>query len=126
MDTILRATIVYWVLLIVLRVIGRRSFEQMTPFEMILILLLGGIGIQGAMGDDRSLTGALLGIATIALLHVGVAIGKLRWEAFRRVVDGTPIVIIENGEWHRDWIHKLLLHEQDIMAAARAHGLERL
>jgi uncharacterized membrane protein YcaP (DUF421 family) len=125
MGTILRAIVVYWFLLVVLRIVGRRSFEQMTPFEMILVFLLGGMGIQTIASDDRSLTNALLGISTIALMHILVAWLKLRSEAFRRFVDGTPIVIVEDGQWHDDRVRKLRFHMQDIMAAARHDGVER-
>lgn len=125
MGTIVRATVIYWFLLGILRIVGRRSFEQLSPFEMILVFLLGGIGIQAIGADDRSMVNALLGISTVALMHVLVSWLKLRSEAFRRWVDGTPIVIVEDGYWHEERIEKLQLHEQDIMAAARAKGLER-
>jgi len=126
MGTILRAIIIYWFLLVILRVVGRRSFEEMTPFEMILVFLLGGMGIQSIVSDDRSLINALLGISTIALMHVLVSWLKLRFECFRSFVDGTPIVIVEDGHWPEDRIRRLRLHWQDIMAAAREDGLERL
>jgi uncharacterized membrane protein YcaP (DUF421 family) len=126
MGTIIRAIVVYWFLLFVLRIVGRRSFEQMTPFEMILVFLLGGIGIQSIVSDDRSLINALLGISTVAMMHVLVAWLKLESEAFRRFVDGTPIVIVEDGRWHEDRIRRLRLHTHDIVAAARGEGLERM
>jgi len=126
MGTILRAMIVYWFLLLVLRVVGRRSFEQMTPFEMILVFLLGGIGIQAIVSDDRSLINAMLGIATVAMMHVLVAWLKMRSASFRCFVDGTPIVIVENGHWHEERIRRLRLHTQDIMTAAREDGVERM
>src|SRR4051812_1762423 len=126
MGTICRAIIIYWFLLVVLRIVGRRSFEQMTPFEMILVFLLGGIGIQAIVSDDRSLTNALLAISTVAMMHVLVAWLKLRSEAFRCFVDGTPIVIVEDGHWHDERIHRLRLHMQDIMTAAREDGVERM
>jgi uncharacterized membrane protein YcaP (DUF421 family) len=126
MGTVLRAVVVYSYLLLIVRIVGRRSFEQMSPFEMILVFLLGGTGIQAIVSDDRSLTGALLGITTIAAMHVSVAWLKNRFELVRRIVDGTPIVIIEEGEWKRDWLKRLQLHEQDVMTRARQQGIERL
>jgi uncharacterized membrane protein YcaP (DUF421 family) len=126
MGTILRAIAVYFTLLVVMRVVGRRSFEQMSPFEMILIFLFGGMGIQAVVSDDRSLTNALLGIMTVALLHVSVAFLKMRSEGFRRLVDGTPIVIVEGGHWHEDRLQRLRLTPQDVMAAGRQAGLEHM
>jgi uncharacterized membrane protein YcaP (DUF421 family) len=84
---------------------------------------VGGMGLQAIVGDHRSLTNALLSISIATLQHVLVAVVKLHWEGFRPIVDGTPIVIIENGRWNRNRIDKLLLHEQDIMAAAREPGV---
>jgi uncharacterized membrane protein YcaP (DUF421 family) len=126
MGTILRAILIYWFLLVVLRIVGRRSFEQMTPFEMILVFLLGGLGIQCIVYDDHSLVNALLGITTIALMHVLVSVLKMYSEGFRKFVDGTPIVIVEDDYWHEDRMHKLRLQMQDIMAAAREDGPERM
>src|SRR5438270_321489 len=71
MATILRATIAYWALLFTIRVIGRRAVNQMTPFELILLFLIGGMSIQAVVYDDRSLTNALLAVFTIGMNHVG-------------------------------------------------------
>lgn len=126
MGTILQVIVVYCYLLVILRVVGRRSFEQMTPLEMILVFLLGGVGIQAIVADDRSVTNALLAITTIALMHILVAWLKLQSEGFRRFVDGTPNVIVEDCRWRQERIRKLRLHAQDIMTAARKQGLERI
>lgn len=93
---------------------------------MILVFLLGGIGIQAIVSHDRSLTNALLAITTVALMHVLVAWLKMYSEKFRRFVDGTPIVLVEEGRWHEERIRRLRLHTQDIMAAARQGGIERM
>jgi uncharacterized membrane protein YcaP (DUF421 family) len=126
MGTIIRAIVIYWSLLVVLRVVGRRSFEQLTPFEMILVFLLGGIGIQAIVSDDRSVINALLAISTIALMHIFVAWLKNWSEAFRKFVDGTPIVVVEEGRVNRELLGRLRMQEEDLMAAARQDGLERL
>jgi len=113
-------------LLVVLRIVGRRSFEQMSPFEMILVFLLGGMGIQAVVSDDRSITNAILGILTVAMMHVFVSWWKARNETFRKIVDGTPIVIINDGKVDEELLRRMRLHPQDLMAAARQEGLERI
>jgi uncharacterized membrane protein YcaP (DUF421 family) len=125
MGTIVRAALAYWALIIVVRAIGRRPGGQMTPFEFVLIFFIGGISIQAVVADDRSLTNAFTAVATVALMHVLVTTLKLRFPAFGRVVDGTPVLIFENGEWHRERMRHHGVEEADVMAAARAHGLER-
>jgi uncharacterized membrane protein YcaP (DUF421 family) len=126
MGTILRATVAYWSLLFTLRVIGRRAVNQMTPFEFILLFLIGGMTIQAVVYDDRSLTNALLAVLTIAMNHVLVAWLKENSVTFRKLADGTPIIIVENGKWHRERMHRMRLQQQDVMSVARQGGVLRL
>lgn len=126
MVTIVNAAIIYWVLLFAFRVVGRRGPNMMTPFEIILLFMLGGMGMQAIIGNDHSLTNALLGISTVVMMHV--LVGALKgWSAcFGRIVDGTPVIVFGQGLWHREPMRRLQIHEQDVMAAARGHGIERL
>jgi|tagenome__1003787_1003787.scaffolds.fasta_scaffold20987537_10 uncharacterized membrane protein YcaP (DUF421 family) len=126
MATILRAAIAYWALLFTLRVIGRRAVNQMTPFEFILLFLIGGMTIQAIVYDDRSLTNALLAVVTIALNHVLVAWLKEKYVTFRKLADGTPIIIVENGHWHRHRMSRMRLQQQDVMSVARQGGIYHL
>jgi uncharacterized membrane protein YcaP (DUF421 family) len=125
MSTILRAIFAYWFLLFALRVIGRRAVMQNSPFEMILIFLFGGTMIQAVVGQDRSLINATLVVVTIGLMHVLVAWLKLRSVAFRKVVEGTPIVMKADGRWNDDALRRSRLHIEDVMAAAREKGVMR-
>jgi uncharacterized membrane protein YcaP (DUF421 family) len=126
MGTIVRAALTYWFLLFVLRLTGRRAMNHMTPFEMILIFLFGGLAIQAIVADDRSLTNAWLAILTVSLMHVLVAALKRKSERFGRIADGTPVVIFRHGEWLRDRMKHLHVQEPDVMAAARNSGVDRL
>jgi uncharacterized membrane protein YcaP (DUF421 family) len=126
MGTILRATAAYWLLLFTLRVVGRRALNQMTPFELILIFLLGGMSIQAVVSDDRSLTNAFIAIMTVAMNHVLVAWLKQRSEGFRKIADGTPIVIVQDGRWDRTKMALMRLQEQDVMSVARGQGMRRI
>ena len=126
MDTIIRATVVYWVLLIVLRMIGRRTASQLSPFEMLVLFLLGGMSIQAVVADDRSLVNAIAGIFAIAVNHVFVSWLKEVSIGFRKVVDGTPVVVLEDGQVRRDLLHGLRMIDEDLMAAARQKGARSL
>lgn len=126
MATIVRATIAYWSLLFTLRVIGRRAVNQMTPFEFILLFLIGGMTIQAIVYDDRSLTNALFAVITIALNHVLVAWLKEKSVTFRKLADGTPIIIVENGHWHHWRMSRMRLQQQDVMSVARQAGIRHL
>ena len=126
MGTILRAAAAYWFLLFTIRVIGRRAVNQMTPFELILLFLIGGMSIQAVVGNDRSITNAFIAVLTVGMNHVLVAWLKQKFPKFRKVADGTPVVIVENGRWdhRRMWIMRL--QDQDVMSVARQQGMHRL
>ena len=126
MVTIVNAAIIYWVLLFAFRLIGRRGPSMSTPFEIILLFMLGGMGMQAIIGDDHSLTNAILGIATVVMMHVLVSTLKGWSERFGRIADGTPVIIYGKGHWQEEHMRRLRIHRQDVLAAARGQGVGRL
>ncbi len=122
MDTILRASLFYWVLLFALRLIGRRAASQLTPFELIVIFLLGGISIQSVVADDRSVVNAISGVFAIVINHVLVSAIKQRSEVFRKLVDGTPVIVAQNGRVDERRLKGLRMVEEDVLTAARQKG----
>src|SRR3954467_2324772 len=117
MAPILRAVFAYWFLLATLRGIGRRAVMQNSPFELILIFLFGGTMIQAVVGEDRSMANASLVILTIGLMHVLVAFLKERSVTFRKLVEGTPIVLRSGEQWNTEALRRSRLQVDDIMAA---------
>src|SRR5579884_593423 len=100
MYTIIHAIIGYFYLLLTIRVLSRRPGSQMTPFEFVIIFLMGGIIILTTMGDDRSVTNSVCAIATVGLMHRLTAQLKIKCPRFGLIVDGTPLVLLQNGQWH--------------------------
>jgi uncharacterized membrane protein YcaP (DUF421 family) len=86
--------------------------------------LIGGITIQAVVADDRSLINAFVGVATIAMTHVLFTFLKQYFPGFGRIIDGTPVVVREDGELHKGRMAHHGIQEEDVMAAARAQGLE--
>jgi uncharacterized membrane protein YcaP (DUF421 family) len=125
MGTIIRATVLYWVLLLMLRVIPRRTGNIMTPFEFILIFLIGGMAIQMVIADDRSLVNALLGVTAVCLNHVIVATLKQHSPKFGRFSDGTPVVVYEEGRWLDHRMNQVRVQAQDVLTAARQQGVNQ-
>ncbi len=126
MDIILRAAVAYIVLLLTVRLIGRRLASMLAPFDLVVLFLIGGASLSAVLGDDRSLMGAFSAIGTIGLMHVLVSWGKARSGWFGRVVDGTPVVVFERGRWHEGRMAMLRLQPADVMSAVRQRGLQRL
>ncbi len=126
MPVVLRAAAAYWLLLFAVRLIGRRTASQMAPFDLVVLFLFAGTTITAVLGDDRSMVAALSAVFTIGLMHIAASELKTRFDWFGRLIDGTPIVIFERGEFNQSRMRSLRLTPQDVMAAARQRGLQRL
>jgi uncharacterized membrane protein YcaP (DUF421 family) len=98
MDIVLRAIVLYAFVVFVMRVIGRRELSSMTPFDLVLLIILGDAIQQGLTQDDYSVTGAILAIATIAALQVFTSYLSYKSRSARKVLEGEPIVLVERGE----------------------------
>jgi uncharacterized membrane protein YcaP (DUF421 family) len=125
MAAVFRAVFGYCFLVLMVRVVGRRPGKQMTPFDFVLVFFLGGLTLTPMVGNDRSLINALTIVASIAVTHFVLVWLKQRFPAFGRVLDGTPLVLLEKGQWHQRTMDQLAVQDQDVMAAARDKGLER-
>jgi uncharacterized membrane protein YcaP (DUF421 family) len=97
MDLVIRATVIFFFILLVTRIAGRRELSDLQPFDLILLVVLGDLVQQGITQSDQSVTGTLTVIATIALLSVAVSWVSFRSPHGRRVVAGEPIVLLQDG-----------------------------
>jgi uncharacterized membrane protein YcaP (DUF421 family) len=97
MDLVFRAIVLFIGVYILLRVVGRRELAQMEPFDFILLIVLGDAIQQGLTQDDYSITGALITVTSIAVLQVALGYVAYRSSRIRTVVEGEPIVLIEDG-----------------------------
>lgn len=127
MDAVLSAAAIYVALLVVLRIGGKRTLGQTTTFDFVMLLIIAETTQQALLGDDFSLTNALLLITTLVTLDVGLSLLKRRWPKLDRLIEGIPMVIVENGKPLRDRMHKARVDEEDVLAAAReSQGLKRM
>jgi uncharacterized membrane protein YcaP (DUF421 family) len=126
MEVILRAAAAYFLLLMMVRLMGRRTASQLAPFDLVVLFLFGGVAITGVVGDDHSMTAAITALTTIGLAHIAMSWTKARSNWFGRLVDGTPVVLYENGQWHEKRMRALRVLEADVMVAVRQRGLMRL
>src|SRR3982074_1704236 len=97
MDLVIRATVVFFFILMVTRVVGRRELSDLEPFDFIMLVVLGDLVQQGITQSDQSVTGTLTVIATIAILSVVVSWISCRSRAARLPTGGEPIVLLQDG-----------------------------
>ncbi len=116
--TAVRVALVYAGLLLLLRLAGKRTLGQMTPFDLLTLLLLSN-AVQNAMiGPDNSLTGGLLAAAILLLFNRAVASSPLR-----QTLEGSPTLLIQNGQILHEALRREGIELEELDAALREHGV---
>jgi uncharacterized membrane protein YcaP (DUF421 family) len=126
MATLLRAIAGYFVLLLVVRVLSRRAGSQITPFDFVLIFLIGGTIILSTVGNDRSVTNCTCAVLAVGLIHTLLSWAKTKSPHIGRILDGTPLVVIRKGEWQQEVIDRMRLRFEDVEVAARQAGMRKV
>ena len=98
MDIVLRATVAFLFIFLLLRVIGRRELSSMEPFDLILLVVIGDLIQQGVTQSDMSLTGAVLAVGTFAGLAVFFSYLVFRFRRVRPVFEAKPLVLLQDGK----------------------------
>jgi uncharacterized membrane protein YcaP (DUF421 family) len=123
MEIVVRATIVFWILWILLRATGKRELAEMTPFELIVLMVIGDLIQQGVTEEDMSLTGAALAISTIVLWALLLSYAAFRSRRLRRIVESRPAIIVAHGEIDHEMLKIERLTLEDLLDEARNAGL---
>lgn len=127
MDSVIHAAIVYALLWTVIRLTGRRALGQLTTFEFVLFLIIGGATQRALLGQDYSLTNAFIVIVTLVVLDLLVSLIERDWRPFRKVLRNDPLILVEHGRPLAKRMYRARLTEDDVMAEARLrHGIESL
>lgn len=126
MYTILHAIVGYFFLLLTVRIMSRRPGGQLTLSEFVIVFLIGGVIILSTVGDDRSMTNCVCGVIAVALLHRLVSRLKSQFPKFGAFVDGTPLVLLKDGQWQLESMHRAHVSDQDVMGTARSKGVRTL
>jgi|SRR4051794_11591604 uncharacterized membrane protein YcaP (DUF421 family) len=126
MDIFIRATVIYFLLWMITRGLGKRELAEMSAFDLVLLVIVGDLVQQGVTQDDRSITGAVIAVATIAAWLIVFSYLSFRSKKVNDVLGGLPVVVIRDGEP----LPKLLAHERlrldDVAEAARNQGIADL
>lgn len=127
MESVLRGVAIYAFILLIVRLSGRRTLAQMTPFDLVLILIVAETTQQALLGDDFSIINAIVLIVTLFTLDIGLSYVKRSSRTVDQWLDGAPTLLVADGKPIDDALKQARIGLNDIMEAARKlHGLERL
>jgi uncharacterized membrane protein YcaP (DUF421 family) len=126
MDLVLRTVFVFVLILVVTRAVGRRELSSMEPFDLILLVVIGDLVQQGVTQSDYSLTGTTTVIATIALLVVGTAYLSYRFRRLRPILEGEPVLLINDGSVIQRNLRRQRLTVEELNAEARLQSIGSL
>ena len=126
MDLVLRATFVYFLILVVTRAVGRRELGQLEPMDLILLVVVGDMVQQGVTQSDESITGTLIVISTLAALTVGTSYLSFRIRRLRPLLEGDPIVLIADGVIQERALRRQRISDTELAAEARQSSIGSL
>ena len=126
MEIVIRATIVYAALFLLMRGTRKRALAELSPFEMILLVTLGDIVQQAVTQEDYSLTGMVLAAGTFAFWVTSMSWVSYRSPRARQAIEGLPLVIVEDGQPVEAALRIEHMPLDDVKEAARQQGIADL
>lgn len=126
MDIVVRAAVMYFFVLLVTRIVGRRELSSLEPFDLVLLIVIGDLVQQGVTQNDFSMTGLMLAVGTIAVLQAGISWVGYRSRRAALVLEGEPIVIVQDGRLLDANVRRERLDPHEVFEAARKQGMGEL
>lgn len=125
METVFRVGFVYVFLLVVLRVMGKRELSQLTPLELVMLLLIPELVAQALVREDFSMTNAVIAVTTLTSLVFLTSALSYRFKRFEEILEGKPSVLVDRGELVPDEMALERVPASEIAAEMRRSGIER-
>jgi uncharacterized membrane protein YcaP (DUF421 family) len=122
-EKLVRSVVVYLFILIAFRFMGKRQVGQLTPFDLVVLLIISNVVQNAVIGPDNSLGGGLLGAAIVLLLNWGVVEIAFRYKRARRILEATPTLLIHNGQVLQESLRRERVTLDDLLAALRKSGI---
>ena len=119
MDVVIRAIIVFFLVFLVTRVVGRRELGKLEPFDLIMLIVIGDLVQQGVTQSDYSLTGVVLVLGTITVLTVAMSFLGFKFPRLRPFLGGEPLILVEDGEFVDTNMRRQRLTREEVAAQAR-------
>jgi uncharacterized membrane protein YcaP (DUF421 family) len=126
MDIVVRATVVFFAVYLMTRMVGRRELGMNEPFDLILLVVLGDLIQQGVTQSDYSVTGSMLAVGTFTVLTVGLSYLSFRWKPVRTVLEGSPLVLVEDGKPIIENLQSQRLAIDEVLSEARMQQVTSL
>jgi uncharacterized membrane protein YcaP (DUF421 family) len=126
MEMVIRVAVIYAFLMVGLRLMGKREFGQLSPFELVTLLLIPEILTDALTADDSSLTAALTSVSTLLVLVFLTSVLAYRSPTFGRWTEGEPQVLVRDGHLVPSAMHRERVSPEEILAEMHKVGLERL
>jgi uncharacterized membrane protein YcaP (DUF421 family) len=125
-DLVARSVVIFFFVFVLTRLLGRRELSSMEPFDVILLVVMGDLVQQGITQNDDSVTGTMIVLSTIGLLTVGVSYVNFRVRRLRPILEGEPLVLVEDGHVIQRHLSRERITIDDLNAQARMQNLESL
>lgn len=122
-EKILRSGVVYLFLLLAFRFTGKRQVGQLTPFDLVVLLIISNVVQNAVIGNDNSLGGGMIGAVVILALNYLVVELTYRFKPMRRIMAGEPTLLVHNGKIFRERMEKERISMNDLEAALRKSGV---
>jgi uncharacterized membrane protein YcaP (DUF421 family) len=119
MEAVIRSAAMYFFLLVIFRLSGKRTLAQITTFDFILLLIVSEATQNALIQNNFSMTYAFLVIITLVGIDIALSLLKQRWPLLDRWIEGVPLAIVENGQPLRENMRHARVDESDILTAAR-------
>jgi uncharacterized membrane protein YcaP (DUF421 family) len=122
MEIVLRATVVFWFLWLLVRGTGKRSLSELTPLDLLLVVVVGDLVQQGVTQEDMSMTGAVLAASVFVGWTLVADWMERRSDRARRLLSGEPLIVLREGEPLTKRLEQERISVDELKEAARLQG----
>ena len=126
LEKIIRPIIVYLFMIVALRLAGKRELAQLNPFDLVVLLMLSNTVQNAIIGEDNSVTGGVIGAATLLIVNYAVVRFLYKHDKIDRLIEGDASVLIEDGELIHKKLEKEAITIPELEEAARKQGIGSL
>lgn len=126
MDVVLRASAIFILLYVLLRLYGKRQLGQMTPFEFVALVVIGDFVQQAITHNDFSVTGGVLAVATFGFWSLVLGWVSYRSDTMRRLLEGEPRILIREGRMLDKVLERDKVTEAEVLSEMRLAGIARI